>query len=159
MSTELTDNQVHGYKYTISNPRVSDGAKEHARKVPAGETAPNRLGHRTEGREFQNRHLDGKKATLTSMLSFPLAFVRRMTVFIDPSTPEGAKQQISEELDNAISTDCSVARGVRDSNDHEAEIHSHRVLGDYKATSTARLHVTYLLYRIVYLSVLSRTPT
>ena len=72
MSTQLTENQVRGYKSTINNPRVSDEAKEHAERVLAGEAAPNRLHNRTDGEEFQNRHLGGKKATLKSMVSFYL---------------------------------------------------------------------------------------
>ena len=57
MSTELTNSQVRGYESTINNPCVSIEAREHAQKVLARSVAPNRLGPRTDGEEFQNRHL------------------------------------------------------------------------------------------------------
>lgn len=72
MSTELTDNQIRGYKSTTNNPRVSGEAKEHAQKVLAGGGVPNRLAPRTDGEEFQNRHLGGKRATLRSIFLPPV---------------------------------------------------------------------------------------
>jgi hypothetical protein len=154
MSTELTDNQVRGYKSTISNRRASDEAKKRAQKVLAGEAAPNRLGPRTDGEEFQHRHLGGKKATLKStVLSSCICIDNDDSWFIDPNTSEEAKQQAQEELDDATSAHYNAARDV---DDHEEEIHSHRVLGGYKATLKACVRFACAPIRTL---IPSRTPT
>jgi len=73
MSTELTDNQVRGYKATLHNPRVSDEAKEHAQQVLEGDAAPKRA-EDLQGEEHQTHPLGGKKATLTgTYLPFRIA--------------------------------------------------------------------------------------
>ena len=71
MSTELTDNQVRGYKATLHNPRVSDEAKEHTQQVLEGDTGFNQA-EELQGEDYQDRHLGGKKATRTGTY-FPSA--------------------------------------------------------------------------------------
>jgi hypothetical protein len=65
MSTELTDNQLRGYKAALHNPRVSDEAKEHAQQILEGDPTANRA-EDLQGEEHQSRQHGGKKATLTS---------------------------------------------------------------------------------------------
>ena len=65
MSTELTDNQLRGYKAALHNPRVSDEAKGYAQQVLKGDAASNQA-EGLQGEEHQSRHLGGKKATLSS---------------------------------------------------------------------------------------------
>ena len=72
MSTELTDNQLRGYKAALHNPRVSDEAKGHAQQVLEGDAAAYNQAEGLQGEENQSRHLGGTKATLSSTY-FPSA--------------------------------------------------------------------------------------
>jgi len=56
--------------------------------------------------------------------------------FIDPNTSAEAKQRAQEELDNSAAH-YNAAQGF---DDNEDEIHSHRVLGGYKATLKVSVH-------------------
>jgi len=122
--SDLTDNQIRGYKSTISNPRTSEEAKTHAQEklnqaeegMP-GDSEPY-APEEEEGGVDNNRVLGGHKATLHNS-----------------NTSGEAKQHARDVLKSAGDGGDEPGSGTtRASSGDTGDEHTNRVLGGYKAT-------------------------
>lgn len=102
MSSELTDNQVRGYKATLHNPRVSDEAKENAQQVLEGGASKAREDREEQGQEqgLSTRVLAGYKATLKvrPCLECGIPLVPMLILLQNPNVGDEAKERAERIL-------------------------------------------------------------